>query len=141
MWIKILLLVAIVAIAAILTRATAGARRQALRRLLLAGFITVAALSVIFPNALTRVANWMGVGRGADLLLYALVIAFVSYVGTSYRRTSHLNRQLTVLAREVALLHAEIDPRNQTGDLHNSSTSQAQGLRRSADQKQYDSES
>lgn len=137
MWIKVLLIAAIVLVAFALTRATSGARRQALRRLLLVGFVLAAALSVIFPGALTRLANSIGVGRGADLLLYALVIAFLSYVATSYRRTSALSRQITVLARQVALLTAQSDPRN----LHNSSTAQPQGLPRSDDQAQYDSES
>ncbi|SNT13456.1 hypothetical protein SAMN06309944_2195 [Micrococcales bacterium KH10] len=125
MWIKVLLLIAIVLIAFALTRATLGARHVALRRLLLGVFVLGAALSVLFPNALTTVANAVGVGRGTDLLVYALVISFLSYVATSYRRTSQLTRELTVVAREVALLRSELEYRN----LHNSSTSQPQPLR------------
>ena len=44
--------------------------------------------------------------EGADLLLYALVIAFLSYIAMSYRRLSELERKLPLLARELALTRA-----------------------------------
>ncbi|WP_418606356.1 DUF2304 family protein [Georgenia sp. SUBG003] len=102
MLIQIILLVAIAIITVLLTRSTAGARHQAVRRLLLAGFVVLAVLSVLFPSWLTVLARFLGVGRGADLLLYALVIAFLSSLATTYRTTSLLNRRITVyLSRGV----------------------------------------
>jgi small membrane protein len=106
--IQIILLVAIAIIAVLLTRSTAGARHQAVRRLLLAGFVVLAVLSVLFPYWLTVLARFLGVGRGADLLLYALVIAFLSSLATTYRTTGLLNRRITVLARKVALAEAAL---------------------------------
>lgn len=138
MWIKILLLVAVIAVALLLTRASADARHQALRRLLLAGFILAAVASVMFPQVLTTVANWVGVGRGADLLLYGLVIAFLSYVSTTHRRMNRMARELTILAREITLLNAE--KTNVVNDLHNSSTSLPQPLPPSQPFTAYDSE-
>lgn len=111
MWIQLLLLVGIAVVAMLLTRSTAGARHQAIRRLLLVGFVVVAVVSVLFPNWLTAVARTLGVGRGADLLLYALVIAFLSSVATSYRRLSVLDRKITVLARKLALAEARLAAR------------------------------
>ena len=108
MLIQIILLVAIAVITVLLTRSTAGARHQAVRRLLLVGFVVLAALSVLFPSWLTWLARLLGVGRGADLLLYALVIAFLSSLATTYRTTSLLNRRITVLARKVALAEAAL---------------------------------
>lgn len=137
MWIKLLLLIGIVVVAAALTRATADARHQAVRRLLLAGFIVAAALSVLFPALLTRTANLLGVGRGADLLLYALVIAFLSYISTSYRRMNRLSRNITTLTRELTLLRAKVDE----VDLHNTSTGPAQPLPHPDPNPPYDSES
>jgi len=106
--IQIILLVAIAVITVLLTRSTAGARHQAVRRLLLAGFVVLAVLSVLFPSWLTILARFLGVGRGADLLLYALVIAFLSSLATTYRTTGLLNRRITVLARKVALAEAAL---------------------------------
>jgi hypothetical protein len=106
--IQIILLVAIAVITVLLTRSTAGARHQAVRRLMLVGFVILAVLSVLFPSWLTWLARLLGVGRGADLLLYALVIAFLSSLATTYRTTALLNRRITVLARKVALAEAAL---------------------------------
>jgi small membrane protein len=107
--IKIVLLVAIVVITAMLTRSTAGARHQAIRRLLLVGFVVLAALAVLFPRLLTQVAQTLGVGRGADLLLYGLTVFFLGYVASTYRRMRHMEQQVTTLARELALRAAVQD--------------------------------
>jgi len=101
--IQILLLIALVVIGVMLTRSAAGARHQAVRRILLLLFVAFAAATVLFPQALTEVANFVGVGRGADLLLYALVIAFLGYISTSYRRMSRMEDRIAQLSRQVAL--------------------------------------
>jgi len=108
---QILLLVAIAAVTMLLTRSTAGARHQAIRRLLLVGFVLLAVLSVLFPTWVTSLANFLGVGRGTDLLLYALVIAFLSSIATTYRQVNALNRKITVLSRKLALTEASLRAR------------------------------
>jgi len=101
--IQIILLAALVVIGVMLTRSAAGARHQAIRRILLVVFVIFAATTVLFPQALTELARLVGVGRGADLLLYALVIAFLGYVSTSYRRMSRMEDRIAQLSRQVAL--------------------------------------
>lgn len=135
MWIKILLIVGVVVAGGLLTRATGGARHQALRRILLAVFILAAAASVLFPTTLTWLANRVGVGRGSDLLLYALVIAFLSFISTSYRRMSHMSRDITTLTREITLLRTAVDK-----SLHNSSTAVPPDGPGSSSSTPYDSE-
>lgn len=108
MLIQIVLVAAIAVVTILLTRSTANARHQAIRRLLLAGFVIGAVLSVLYPAWLSYLANAMGVGRGTDLLLYALVIAFVSYIATSHRRANALSRKITLLTRELSLAEARI---------------------------------
>lgn len=107
--IKTLLLVGIVVITVMLTRSTTGSRHQAVRRLLLIGFVALAVVAVLFPRLLTQVAQVVGVGRGADLLLYGLTITFLGYVAASYRRMRVLEQHLTTLARELALREAKDD--------------------------------
>ncbi len=101
--IKVILLVAIVVVTVMLTRSTAGARHQAVRRILLSAFVALALVAVLFPPFLTQVARVVGVGRGADLLLYGLTVTFLGYVAASYRRLREMEHQVTVLARELAL--------------------------------------
>jgi len=52
----------------------------------------------------------VGVGRGTDFLLYALVIAFLAQILSSFRRNSARERQITHLARRIALDNAPEPP-------------------------------
>lgn len=113
--IKIVLLLAVVVITAMLNRSTADSRHQAVRRLLLIAFVILAAMAVLFPRLLTQVAQFLGVGRGADLLLYGLTVFFLGYVASSYRRMRHMEQQVTTLARELALRAAIHDAREHPG--------------------------
>lgn len=91
----------------VLTRWRAiGWRRSLLWVLLwLAGLV-----AVWFPQATTRAANAIGVGRGADAILY-VSIALLSYL--VFRLYVALDRQeqaLTRLVSELALREANTDP-------------------------------
>jgi hypothetical protein len=61
---------------------------------------------VIFPDSSNRVAHKLGVGRGADLLLYLLTIAFLLTVLNLYLKGKEEERRTVVLARKVAILEA-----------------------------------
>lgn len=103
-----MLLIQLVIVAAILLVAlrfilSTGQRSQAVRRVLLLLLGVFAVLSVLFPESWTTVAQWLGVGRGTDLLLYGMVIAFLGYVATSYVRFRSLEATVTRLARRIAL--------------------------------------
>ena len=109
MWIQFLLIAAFVVVAVVEVRqGGGGARHLAIRRLLLVGLVAFAVFSVLFPEWLSWVAERLGVGRGTDLVLYALVVAFISYVVTTHRRMVALDRKITVLARRLALEEARL---------------------------------
>ncbi|WP_439591565.1 DUF2304 domain-containing protein [Microbacterium sp.] len=107
MWIQILLILAIIVLGYFVMRRTGSDSHLAVRRMIFALFVIAAILSVLFPQWLSWVARLVGVGRGTDLLLYALVIVFLIIVFTQYRRNLALQRQLTLLARKIALLEAD----------------------------------
>jgi hypothetical protein len=83
-----------------------GARAQAIRRVGLLVFAGFAAVSILFPDVWTRLAHKVGVGRGTDLVLYALVVAFLSFTVTTYLRFRDLETNYTRLARRIALTEA-----------------------------------
>ena len=80
-----------------------GDRHQAIRRIIFLGFIVVVASSVFFPQFWTWLANLLGIGRGADLITYLLVLTFLGYVATTHRRFRSLESDVTELARQIAL--------------------------------------
>ena len=102
MWIKIILIVAIIIIASAVVTAL-GARQQAIRRLFVIAFGLFAAASVLLPDVWTTFAHAVGVGRGTDLLLYSLVIAFLSSLVTNYLTSRRHEANLTIVARRLAL--------------------------------------
>jgi len=101
--IKLLLLVAIAAVFVLGLRAPSGARHLALRRVTVVVAALVATLSVVFPDAWNAIAEFVGVGRGTDLLLYGLIVAFLLYMVTTYRRFRDMEQQITLLARRIAV--------------------------------------
>ena len=83
-------------------------RAQALRRLGLLAFAAFAVWSILDPERLwTSVADALGVGRGADLILYGLVVAFFGFVVTTFRRFRDMETRYTRLARRIALDESE----------------------------------
>jgi small membrane protein len=112
--IQVLLILVVLLVAARLFRSR-GARSQALRRLGLILFAAFAVVSILFPNSWNRIAAVAGVGRGTDMVLYALVVAFLSFTVTTYLRFRDLETRYTKLARRLAL--DEVGQRPSGGDL------------------------
>ena len=106
--IQVLLIAVVVLVVARLFRSR-GARAQAIRRIGLVVFAAFAAVSILFPDVWSSLARIVGVGRGTDLVLYALVVAFLSYTVTSYLRFRDLETRYTKLARRIALDEARRD--------------------------------
>ena len=104
--IQLLLVAGIVAIVAWLF-VKRGAKQLAVRRLLVIAFAVFAALTVLFPTILTRVAHMVGVGRGADLLLYATVLVLLGFLALQEARTKAAEKRTTYLARRLAPDEAE----------------------------------
>ncbi|MGM1061131.1 DUF2304 domain-containing protein, partial [Saccharothrix sp. Mg75] len=70
-------------------------------------FLVLAAVAVVQPAAVSRLAELVGVGRGTDLLLYALIVAFGFATINTYLRFKELELRYARLARAIALRNAE----------------------------------
>jgi len=66
---------------------------------------------VISPDTSNRIAHKVGVGRGADLLLYLLTLAFIFMILNLYLKNKEEQRRIVTLARKVALLEARLNER------------------------------
>lgn len=104
--IQVVLIVVVVAVAARLFRSR-GERSQALRRIGLVAFAAFAVISILVPDVWNSIARLVGVGRGTDVVLYALVVAFLSFAGTTYIRFRDMETAYTRLARRIALDEAQ----------------------------------
>lgn len=102
-------IVLILATVAIVVRFLSGVgqRSQAVRRVALLGFGVLAVASILFPETWTMAAQLIGVGRGTDLILYMLVVAFFSFMATTFKRSRDADIRYTKLARRIALDEAD----------------------------------
>ncbi|ALV46011.1 hypothetical protein MB46_11485 [Arthrobacter alpinus] len=105
--VQIALVLAVITVSVALMRGGSNARNLAIRRMMLVLFACVAAFSVFFPVALTRLAQLLGIGRGTDLVLYALIVSFLIFVATNNHRFRQLEKSITQLSRHAALEEAE----------------------------------
>ena len=70
------------------------------------------AVVVLWPEAASGLARVVGIGRGADLVLYVSVIALFYLVFRVYVRMEYFQHDLTKLTRHLAL--QDLAPRSST---------------------------
>jgi hypothetical protein len=107
-WIQVLLLVSIVALLVYLLSSRTNAKSRAWVKVGYVLFVLAAVYAILRPDDTTVVANWLGVDRGADLMEYALIIAFVFTTLSTYIRFKDLEVRYARLARAVALEGAQV---------------------------------
>jgi hypothetical protein len=105
--IKWLLVPGVVLAVVLSLRSRASLRGQARRKILAALTVVAGAIAVMFPSTLQTLADWTGVTRGTDLLLYALALVIIYLVGSTSVRFREQEARIVLLARQVALSEAE----------------------------------
>jgi hypothetical protein len=108
MLIQFLLVLAVLIILYVFVRRSGAVYVQASKRVALVLFALVNVYAVMRPDDLSALARMVGVGRGTDLVLYALVVAFMAGMFSFYQRFRVVDRRYTELARTVALREAEV---------------------------------
>lgn len=111
MAVQIFLVLAAVSALVYFVRRQHNIRIRASKRIAFFLFIAVNIYAVLLPDQVTWVAQQLGIGRGTDLVLYLLVVAFLFGMLNSYLRQREVSEHLTDLARTVAIREAELDNR------------------------------
>lgn len=114
MIIKVALVLGLMLLGGFMLRGRMTAQRLAVRRLLGILVLGLGLVAILFPGAVTWLANRVGVGRGTDLLLYVLVIAFLFVSVALYQRISDLEARYVALARRLAITEAVADGQKPT---------------------------
>lgn len=106
MIIKAFLILSVLVVVAYVSRGRATGRQLAIRRLAGVAFALTWIVAVISPDLVTQVANLVGVGRGTDLVLYVLAVAFLVTAIAQRQHLLDVDSQIGRLTRELALLEA-----------------------------------
>jgi small membrane protein len=111
-WIQGLLIGSIFALVVYLVRSRRSAQSQAWVKVGFVLFVFAGVYAVLRPNDTTVVAHWLGVARGTDLMLYALIIAFSFSTVSTYLKFKDLELRYARLARSIALDNAQTPDQN-----------------------------
>ena len=76
-------------------------------RLLILGMTLVGGIFVVFPGLTDRIANFVGVARGFDLLVYLFIMFFFVAGIILYSKIRNLEAEHTELVRKIAINRAE----------------------------------
>lgn len=106
--IKIILITVFALVALAIVLPGRGARGQAIRNIAWLLGLSTGVLAVIFPQITSTVATWLGIGRGTDLVFYMAIVFFLGYAVTTSAQTRRMDRTITLLARKIALMEAEL---------------------------------
>lgn len=103
MTIKLLLLVGVIFAGIFAYRGAPSALSLATRRVAFSLLLLGAAVAIMFPPLVTGLANLVGVGRGADLVLYGFVVGSIFVWIGLYRRLHEMEHRYVELNRAIAL--------------------------------------
>jgi len=106
MIIQIILITAVILIGLNFLRSRHATKTKAYKKLLLILLIPCAIVVIIFPDISTTIANFVGVSRGADLLLYGLLVVIVFQFFNNYVKDKEDMRQRAIMVRKIAILEA-----------------------------------
>lgn len=106
MIIQILLITVLLLIIISFTRSRKTSRTKAYKKILLVVFVITAIFFVLMPGLTTDFARLLGIGRGADLLLYGLTVAVIFIILNNYVKDREEEKRLVLLSRKVAIIEA-----------------------------------
>ncbi|AWB83245.1 DUF2304 domain-containing protein [Corynebacterium liangguodongii] len=101
--IQVLLLAAALAVAFYFFTNRKKANAKAWVKIGFAALMVAAIRAILRPDDVTVLANWLGVDRGTDLMLYVLIMAFFFTTISAWTRFREQELRYARLARAVAL--------------------------------------
>lgn len=80
---------------------------RAYKRMAFLLFVIVMVVFILSPDTMNDIARSLGVGRGADLLLYCFFFLFLAFAVNVYIKFKNEQDRVYRIARKLALIEAE----------------------------------
>jgi hypothetical protein len=103
-WIQLILILGFLVFLFRVLANPASHQLRAWTKILVIIFVLIAILTILLPNTTNTIAHWVGVKRGADLLLYILTLAFIFSIFYGYIQSKRLQKRIVLLARKIAII-------------------------------------
>ena len=82
-------------------------RSSLLDAILIFLFCAIAVFFILFPDMTTKIAQWLGVKRGINLVFYCITLFFFFLILKLYSRMRRLEDKFTEIVRDNSLSRAE----------------------------------
>jgi hypothetical protein len=82
-------------------------KNHALSRLVMIGILLVGILFVLYPSLSNQLAHLVGVGRGADLVIYLFIIFSFIFGAYLYAKFRKLKEEQAELIKKIAVENAK----------------------------------
>ncbi len=106
---QLLFILFVAVVIALLWRSRDSVHGRAWKRLFLVAFAVLVVLTILMPQTTTRVANLIGIGRGADLVFYLTSFALMLLVALMHLKFRRMDHRIAELTRQLALSEWERD--------------------------------
>lgn len=113
MIIQIILIVVLLAVGVNFIGSRNSSATRAVKKVGLLLSIPCAVVVIIVPESTTRLAHLVGVGRGADLLLYMFMVFIIFQLFDNYIKNKEDQKRIVTLARKIAILEASTAKSNE----------------------------
>ena len=87
-----------------------SAHGRAGKRILLVAFAGLVIFTILFPETTTIAAQWLGIGRGTDLVFYLTSFAVMFLAALVYLKFKRLEDRIATLTTELALREFDARP-------------------------------
>ena len=105
-----LLFIALVIVGTTLVwRGRDSAQGRAGKRILLIAFAGLVIFTILFPETTSVAAQWLGIGRGTDLVFYLTSFAVMFLAALVYLKFKRLEDRIATLTTELALREFDRD--------------------------------
>ena len=88
---------------ALVWRGRDSAHGRAGKRILLFAFAGLVIFTILFPETTSIAAQWLGIGRGTDLVFYLTSFAVMFLAALVYLKFKRLEDRIATLTTELAL--------------------------------------
>jgi hypothetical protein len=102
-----LLVPAVFAAVLVSLRSRNSLRGQARRKIVAVLTLVAGVVAVLRPSILQGIADFVGIARGVDLILYGLALVIIYLVGSVSVRFREHEAKVVLLSRALALMEAE----------------------------------
>jgi hypothetical protein len=90
-------------------RVSAGIKARAWQKIIVLLLPLLGIVSVIWPSFLDAMAKLVGIGRGADLVLYFLIVVFLFFSARVYFKFREISTKQDKIISKIAMLEKEME--------------------------------